>query len=121
MFAVDDSTTVFQEKAMQQMGLGTKGPADTVGDGKCLFRSFPQQQAAHHRGTAWVMQNSEQAQLGFVAAQSGAADALQQTPDITAKVVAHAAQILDAQCAPNGPMLSKALGRKVCQMSWQPS
>ena len=114
MFAVDDSTTVFQEKAMQQMGLGTTGPADTVGDGECLFRSFSQQQAAHNcdRGTAWAMQNSEQAQLGFATARLRAADALQHTPDITAKVVAHAAQILDAQCVPNGPLLSQALGRK---------
>ena len=94
--AVDDSTIVFQEKAMQQMGRGSTGPADTVGDGECLFRSFSQQQAAHNcdRGTAWAMQNSEQAQLGFAAARLRAADALQHTPDITTKVIAHAAQIV---------------------------
>ena len=57
--------TAPQEQFPEQMGLGTKGPADTIADGECQFRGFSQSEAVISKGTVWSMSNSEEAQSGY--------------------------------------------------------
>ena len=113
MFVEDNSLTAFQRLSMQRMGIGTTGPASTVGDGECLFRSMSQQRAARSidKGTVWAMSNPQQAQIDFAAQQVQAAETLQHDSDIRARVVANAAQILNP-AAPNRALLRKALRRQ---------
>ena len=101
------SLTLRQRSYMHHLGLGTKGPTDTVGDGECLFRGFSQQQAVQDsdKGTAWAMSNSLDAQKGFAAARVAAATVLRSDQVIRAGITVNAAHILKIQ-----PNLSQALG-----------
>ena len=101
------SLTLRQQLYMHYLGLGTKGPTDTIGDGECLFRGFSQQQAVQDsdRGTAWAMSNSLDAQKGYAAARVAAATVLRSDLVIRAGIIVNAAHILEIQ-----PILSQALG-----------
>ncbi len=83
-----------QRRFLEQMGLGTKGPADTIGDGECQFRSFSQSIAGFSKGTVWSMSNSEEAQSGYASARSIAAAAITTNSVIREGIVEHADQLM---------------------------
>ncbi|DBB00845.1 TPA: hypothetical protein ACH3X1_000768 [Trebouxia sp. C0004] len=71
--------TAEQQTFCQQMGIGSKGPADTIGDGECQFRGLSQQQSVldGSRGTVWAMTNSHEAQSRFAQERLTAATGLE--------------------------------------------
>ena len=77
----------------QQLELSTKGPADTLGDGECLFRALSQAQAVVSRGSCWAMTHSTEAQSGYLEARSIAAAEIRDNGLIQAGIVEYAAQI----------------------------
>ena len=82
-----------QRKLLEQMGLGTKGPADTTGNGECQFRSFSQSEAVVCKGTIWAMTNSDEAQSGYASAMSTAAFGIRDNPVIQEGIVDCADQL----------------------------
>ena len=88
-----NALTAPQRPFLEQMGLGTKGPADTIGDGECQFRGFSQSEAVISKGTVWSMSNSEEAQSGYASARSIAVAAIRANPVVQEGIVEHASQV----------------------------
>lgn len=82
-----------QRQFLEQIGLGTKGPADTTGDGECQFRGFSQSEAAISKGTIWAVSNSEEAQSDHAAARTIAAVAIKANSVIQDGIVEFADQL----------------------------
>lgn len=88
-----DGLAEIQKQSLEQMGLGTKGPADTIGDGECQFRSFSQSEAVVRKGTVWSMTHSEEAQSGYVSARRTSAAAIRASDALQKGIVDRAEQL----------------------------
>ena len=111
--AFQSSNLTSQQQAyMQQMGLASKGPADTIGDGNCQFRALSQQQAVQDssKGTIWAMNHSVEAQAQHASLRLTAAAELRENEILQNMIVPdHVDQVLRGGHA-NSAAYNQALG-----------
>ena len=82
-----------QREFCEQIGLGTRGPAGTVADAECLFRSFAQSDAMISKGTLWAMIHSEGAQSKYAVLRHTAAAQIRGNSLIQDGLVQYAEQL----------------------------
>ena len=93
-----NALTALQRQFLEQMGLGRKGPGDTIGDGECQFRGFSQSIAVISKGTVWCMSNLEEAQSAYASARHIAAAAIRVHFVVREYIVEHASQLTSDNC-----------------------